>query len=652
MVFSISENVMKLWDVWNVRAFVILSLLAQVFLTLSAPLRKRLGGRSGKCVRMFIWLVYLLADWVAGLTVGSILSNQLKSPAKSGDIQAFWAPFLLLHLGGPDTITSFALEDNEFWVRHLLGLILQACSTLYVFIMSLPGNKLWLPTLFVLIASIIKYAERNRAFYLSSFDHFGETWVPGKAGLLIPKQFKKLGTADSLPDGLEDLPDPQSVEDDNISPDFADSDPKSIVQAAAYLFGTIRSPLLGSFLSKSQRTKSFANFGSKSKGCSAKDALQKMEIQLSLLYEALHTKLPVIVSKTGYISRILNLSCILGALLSFSLLKKNYELEEFDAWLTYGLLIGALTLDFISIILLVFSDWFVIANFHILEYFPNLASRLEARFVKRRRWSNKVPQLNFITYSVKDHPNWLKTLVTFLPMSSLLEDIKVLQCLSFQNFREDLQYWRCIFEDVMGVVKEVQEGLNLDPFGLEDDSFSHFLLSHHIGTELSIQEEDFQRSSSGSIDNDRKICKLIADYMLYLMMMEPTTMAAVSNNWEKVFKDTYEDTLSILARSSVSNEKDAREILSANIDNHKRVDLYSSALSKAQDLAKELKNGTYSWKRLREEWVFMMCYAARRCRTNVHSQQPSKGGELLTFIWLCVANYTIISHASLASLLF
>ncbi|GKV49387.1 hypothetical protein SLEP1_g56141 [Rubroshorea leprosula] len=372
MVFSIPENVLKLWDAWNVRAFIILSLLAQVFLTLFAPLRKCLGGKWGKCVRMLIWLAYLLADWIAGLTVGSILSNQMKSPANSGDIQAFWAPFLLLHLGGPDAITSFALEDNEFWVRHLLGLILQVGSTLYVFLLSLPDNKLWLSTLLVLIASVIKYAERNRAFYLASFDNFGENWVPGErvAGLHIPKQFKKLETADPVPYGLED----DDIEPFYVNPDarsfyepsefFVGSDPKSIVQAAAYLFGTIRRPFLGSSLSKYQRLKGFANFGSKNKDCFAEDALLKIEIQLSLLYETLHTKLPVIVSKAGCISRILNLSCILGALLSFSLVKKHYELEEFDTWLSYGLLIGALALDFISIILLVFSDWFLIANFH------------------------------------------------------------------------------------------------------------------------------------------------------------------------------------------------------------------------------------------------------------------------------------------------
>ncbi|GKV47210.1 hypothetical protein SLEP1_g54127 [Rubroshorea leprosula] len=645
VLFSIPENITKLWDAWNVRALVILSLLTQVFLTLFAPLRKRLGGNKGKCVRMLIWLLYLLADWVAGLTVGYILSNQLKSPAKSDDIQTFWAPFLLLHLGGPDTITSFALEDNEFWVRHLLGLILQVGSTLYVFLVSLSGNKLWLPTILVLIASIIKYAERNRAFYLASFDHFGKTWVPGEAELLIPKQFRELGTADSLPDGSDYLTDPPAVEDDDIRRYFADSDRKSILQSAAYLFGTIRNPLLGSFLSIPQRAKSLANFGSKNKVCFAKEALQKMEIQLSLLYEALHTKLPVIVSKTGNVSRILNLGCILGALLSFSLLKKHYKLDEFDAWLTYVLLIGALTLDFISIVLLVFSDWFVIANLHILGYFPNLASRLEARFVKKRRWSKEVPQLNFITFSVKDQPIWLKILATFLPVS-LLEVIKVLRCLSSQNFGEDLQYWRPIVEDVVSILQERYGQLIQDSFGMGDrPSFSHVLLSFHIGTELSIQEKDTQDSSSGSTDDDSKTCKLIADYMLYLMMMEPSTMATTSNNWEKVFKDTYEHTLSILGRSSVSNEKlGARGILSADIDNHGREVPFASTLSAAKSLAEELKNGRYSWKQLRKEWVFMMCYAARRCRPNVHSQQPSKGGELLTFIWLCMANYTMTMH--------
>ncbi|MBA0862126.1 hypothetical protein Goshw_004800, partial [Gossypium schwendimanii] len=31
-----------------------------------------------------------------------------QNPEENSDLLAFWAPFLLLHLGGPDTITAFA----------------------------------------------------------------------------------------------------------------------------------------------------------------------------------------------------------------------------------------------------------------------------------------------------------------------------------------------------------------------------------------------------------------------------------------------------------------------------------------------------------------------------------------------------------------
>ena len=36
----------------------------------------------------------------------------------NSELTAFWAPFLLLHLGGPDSITAYALEDNELWLWH------------------------------------------------------------------------------------------------------------------------------------------------------------------------------------------------------------------------------------------------------------------------------------------------------------------------------------------------------------------------------------------------------------------------------------------------------------------------------------------------------------------------------------------------------
>jgi len=43
---------------------------------------------------------------------------------------------LLLHLGGPDTITAYAFEDNQLWLRHLLNLAVQVMGAAYVLYQS------------------------------------------------------------------------------------------------------------------------------------------------------------------------------------------------------------------------------------------------------------------------------------------------------------------------------------------------------------------------------------------------------------------------------------------------------------------------------------------------------------------------------------
>ena len=91
----------------------------------------------------------------------------------NGFLQVLWAPFLLLIVGGKDGITSFAVQDNELWLRHLIWLILQVSTTGFVFFRSVHQNRLWIPTLLLLLAGTIKYAERTIALYLASSDSFG-----------------------------------------------------------------------------------------------------------------------------------------------------------------------------------------------------------------------------------------------------------------------------------------------------------------------------------------------------------------------------------------------------------------------------------------------------------------------------------------------
>ncbi|KAG0450482.1 hypothetical protein HPP92_026711 [Vanilla planifolia] len=92
-------------------------------------------------------------------------------------ILAFCVPFLLLHLGGLDTITAYSMEDNELWARHLLALAYELIIVVYVLFRSLPSNLLLAPTLLIFFVAIIKYAERSYSLYRASTDGFHSSVV-------------------------------------------------------------------------------------------------------------------------------------------------------------------------------------------------------------------------------------------------------------------------------------------------------------------------------------------------------------------------------------------------------------------------------------------------------------------------------------------
>lgn len=128
-------NLKKIWDAWDIRAVILFSLTLQIILIFFAPLRKRV---STVYLTLPLWSGYLLVEWAANFAVGHISDSKgdddrFAAENKVQDVLVFWAPFLLVHLGGPDTISAFALEDNALWHRHFLGLVTQGSSVAYVF---------------------------------------------------------------------------------------------------------------------------------------------------------------------------------------------------------------------------------------------------------------------------------------------------------------------------------------------------------------------------------------------------------------------------------------------------------------------------------------------------------------------------------------
>ena len=81
---------------------------------------------------LFRSLSYLVADSGATTALG-VISRNCNDSQLQNEFIAFWAPFLLLHLGGQDTITAYAVQDNELWLRHLLDLVVQSGVALDLF---------------------------------------------------------------------------------------------------------------------------------------------------------------------------------------------------------------------------------------------------------------------------------------------------------------------------------------------------------------------------------------------------------------------------------------------------------------------------------------------------------------------------------------
>ncbi|KAL9462106.1 hypothetical protein AB3S75_000160 [Citrus x aurantiifolia] len=340
MLNPIPESVKKIWDDWNIRGVILFSLSLQAVLVLFAPLRKATGN---KLIISVIWSAYLLADWAANFGVGLITERARDTPtaeyssnhrpAENNELLAFWATFFMLHLGGPDTITAFALEDNELWLRHLFGFIFQAVAAVYIFLTSLPGNKLFFPTVLVFIAGMIKYFERIRALYLASMEKFRDSALRGE---------------------VEHLQRFHSLQQNGNVVRKTQGDYLEVGCRYFKLFKLILVDLISSFESLNYEEPLFDDF-------SPEKALGIIEVELNLVYEVLHTKIQVTHSVLGIILRFVCFCSVVAALSVFHFQVEKHGFNQFDVCVTYTLFLGAIALDIIAFFMLVFSNWTFVA---------------------------------------------------------------------------------------------------------------------------------------------------------------------------------------------------------------------------------------------------------------------------------------------------
>ncbi|PON34524.1 hypothetical protein TorRG33x02_353120 [Trema orientale] len=109
-------------------------------------------------------------------------------------------------------------------------------------------------------------------------------------------------------------------------------------------------------------------------------------------------------------------------------------------------------------------------------------------------------------------------------------------------------------------------------------------------------------------------------------------------NWSIVLQDTHAEARRFFVKHSISHQKEACQKL-MSVETPYRPAAVKGPKSKsllfdACILAKELQDMEEQWEVMCRVWMELMSFAAISCSPTIHAQQPSRGGELLTFTWL------------------
>lgn len=80
-------------------------------------------------------------------------------------------------------------------------------------------------------------------------------------------------------------------------------------------------------------------------------------------------------------------------------------------------------------------------------------------------------------------------------------------------------------------------------------------------------------------------------------------------------------------------------------------DRSKSVLFEGCRLAKSLQHLEIEkkWELVSHVWVEMFCYAANKCRWNHHAQQLTRGGELITHVWLLSVHFGITEQFQISN---
>lgn len=615
----------QLWKEWQIQILVILSFTLQVILHLLSWIRRHKGY---KVLRIILWLSYLSADSTAIYTLGQ-LSMTTSSSSREQLLNAFWATFLLLHLGGPDNITAYSLEDNQLWLRHLLTFTVQVLGVAYVLYRYIAGSRTLVEAIILMFAvGVVKYGERVWAFMCANMDSIRSS-------------------LDFLDDSSAHNPYLEQARKERMNRDL-----EQALLGAHYMFDFCKS-LFVDALSMSEPQRSAVEQAMQIDG--GKHMYRLIEMELSLMYDILYSKAAVIHTWYGRCIRVFSLLATVAALLLFHFSRRDaYHIV--DSAITYALLIGAILLEITTLLRTVGSSW-TCAFLHTRKWdWPCNSVMFTRQIVKAgqsRLWLDSIGQYNLLDFCTRDTTdlrgriamkvgleNWFNKL-HYSSTTSISSDIKefVLKEIHKRD-RGDIRNARgmCILYE-----NKMDEELS---WSTVDIDFEKSILVWHVATDvyLCCFKEEVEHTEKPVV----KVIKEISNYMLYLLVQHPDMLpgptriglypevcASLVELWQEHSTSSSEG-----GDNNCSKGKKLASLLfqkfgSDSTDNeHGQVYLDGAAV--AGDLHRNECNVPNMLGLIAGVWFEMLCYAAHHCSEESHARQLSTGGEFLTAVWLLV----------------
>lgn len=623
-----AESLVQEWNVWETHTMVLLSFMLQLFLLASGSLRRR--NISG-LLRALIWLCYVGADLVAVYALGlfSRYEDKYKLGRKSfGDTLPFlWAPFLLVHLGGQDSITAFSLEDNNLWMRHLLNLGSQGILALYVLWRSFDriSYSILFPAILVFLSGIIKYGERVWALKGASRNCLS------KSSTNLSSQVKYFNR-------------------------FADSKESYALQAVLLARGLFVGRTVFQL-----GNEAVAILGTDFKQYHDREEKLKMVVmELDMMFDLLYTKAYVLQRRTGVLFRCAAQALMVTALVVFMIrIRREDTHNKVNVTITYTLFGGAIFIETCCVVAAMVSPW---TRAHLKESSSCLRGLCDfATFIceavqcNKRHRTQTMGQFNFMDYSIsiKSKPRaFSETIISAIDLDKQWRNSWYVYHINDAGgsgiywwiINPVLEYLATLDDDCthtlpphhLATLGQLHVGRLKFALSLP---FEHTLYRLHVYTDLHLSKH-FNNCTLPEITRLKEECETLSNYMMYLMVVHPSMLpvSTVAGDLEPGLLEWLNSPIHEVVRA-----KSKLQILKQYTSSMLELDPGSGSPFEPEP------NGPFhqrqSLTQIKEMWVRLLVYAAGKCGGELHARQLSKGCELITFVWLLMLHHGLGDQA-------